>query len=92
MIMDNRQIEERIAALTKELLALEESHNAMVKQNQQATQEFGQKVAKNQTRYAQIQGALVELKQLIKTKGNNNDNSIPTPSRSHRAANVRVSE
>jgi hypothetical protein len=76
MIMDNRQIEERIAALTKELLALEESHNAMVKQNQQATQEFGQKVAKNQTRYAQIQGALVELKQLLKPEGNNDEPDV----------------
>jgi len=89
MIMD-RQIEERIVALTKEILTLEETHNAMVKQNQQDTQQFQQQVAKNQTRYAQIQGALVELKQLLKPEGNNDEPDVDHLFRGIETSNRKV--
>jgi hypothetical protein len=90
--METKLIEERIKGLGAELAHLESSHNAMVQENQKMNETFRMQVAKNQTRYAQIQGAITELQTLIKPKGNNNDNSIPTSSRSHRAANVRLSQ
>jgi hypothetical protein len=88
----NKKIEERIKALTAELNALQGTHDTMVQQNQQGQQQFQQQVAKNQTRYAQLQGAIAELQQLQKTEGINNDNSIPASNRSHRTAHVRTSQ
>jgi hypothetical protein len=90
--IDPKTVSDRIKGLTAELHALEASHNAMVQENQKINQQFQAQVGQNQTRYAQLQGAIAELNQLKQTKDNNNDNSIPTPSRSHRTANVRLSQ
>ncbi len=71
--METKLIEERIRDLTAELHTLEVAHNALVQQNQQTQAQFQQQVAKNQTRYAQIQGALGELNQLQTRERNNNE-------------------
>jgi len=89
-MIDEKTLKDRINGLTAELQSLEATHNRMVQENQQIQQQFQAQVAQNQTRYAQLQGAIAELNQLKKTKESNNDNSIPTSNRSHRAANVRL--
>jgi prefoldin subunit 5 len=91
--IDEKTVNDRIKGLTAELQSLEATHNKMVQENQQSQQQFQAQVAQNQTRYAQLQGAIAELNQLkhpSKLKGNNNDDSIPASDRSHRAANVRL--
>lgn len=70
--MDKQQIENRIKGLTAERASLEATHNALVQQNQQLNQEFQQKVVLNQTRFAQLSGAIAELTQLITPVGTNN--------------------
>lgn len=62
-----KHIEERIQALTLEQQALQTNHENMVKMNQQSNREFQEQVVKNQTRFAQIMGALNELNQLKET-------------------------
>jgi glutaredoxin 2 len=88
----NEQIQERITELVNERNTLEAAHNAMVQQNQKINQEFQQQVVQNQTRFAQISGALRELQQLVQPstqKDNNHDNLSPTPSLHNRTADVR---
>jgi CRISPR/Cas system endoribonuclease Cas6 (RAMP superfamily) len=90
----NEEIEQRIKALTLERKALEVSHNALVQQNQKTNQEFQQTVMQNQTRFAQLSGAIQELTKLITpttpTQGNNNDNLPTTPDLDNRLAHVRT--
>lgn len=59
------RIENRIRELTGEQQNLEAGHNAMVQQNQKLNQEFQQATVKNQTRFAQLTGAITELRQLM---------------------------
>jgi hypothetical protein len=89
--MNNEIIRERIQMLMIERVNLEQSHAGMVQGNQVMNQEFQQQVAKNQTRFAQISGAITELQQLIKPpteEPTNNDHLSSTPNRNHRAADV----
>jgi len=58
------QIEERINKLTIEQGNLQHQHDGMVKHNYLMNQEFQQRVIKNQTRFAQIAGAIEELSKL----------------------------
>lgn len=90
--MNNEQIENRIKGLTAERASLESAHNALVQQNQKLNQEFQQTVMQNQTRFAQLTGAITELQQLVRSEGDNHDNSFPTLSRSDRIADVRVGQ
>lgn len=88
----NTEIEQRIKVLTLERKALEVSHNALVQQNQKINQEFQQTVMQNQTRFAQLSGAIQELQNLITpTQGNNNNDNLPTtPDLDNRLAHVRI--
>jgi hypothetical protein len=87
----NEQIEARIKELTLERKSLEISHNALVEQNQKVNQEFQQQVLQNQTRFAQITGAITELQKLIKPKGENNNDNLPTTlNLDHRPSDVCV--
>jgi len=93
--MNNEQIEGRIAVLISERSVLESAHNAMVQQNQKINQEFQQQVVQNQTRFAQISGAITELQKLVQPstqKDNNHDDSIPTLNLGDRIAHVRAGE
>lgn len=67
------EIEHRIKTLTLERNALEINHNALIKQNQKLNEEFQQAVMKNQTRFAQLTGAIQELTQLVRPQGGNNE-------------------
>jgi hypothetical protein len=58
------QIEDRIKALILERKVLETTHNLQVQENQKINQEFQQTVAKNQTLFAQLTGAINELSKL----------------------------
>lgn len=81
--MNNKQIENRIRELTAERQSLESAHNAMVQQNQKFNQEFQQQVAQNQSRFAQITGAITELQKLMDdlNQGNSrHEDGIPDPS------------
>lgn len=87
--MDTQKIEDRIQALMIERSSLEQSHAGMIRGNQRMNEEFQQQVVKNQTRFAQITGAITELQQLVKPqKDTNNDNLSPTPNSHHRLADV----
>jgi seryl-tRNA synthetase len=92
---NTKQIENRIRELTLERTALESAHNALVQQNQKINQEFQQQVVQNQTRFAQITGAITELKKLTENLNQGNthhDHSIPTPDLGDRAIDVCLSE
>jgi hypothetical protein len=92
---NTEQIENRIRELIAERTGLESAHNALVQQNQKANQEFQQQVVLNQTRFAQITGAITELGKLIDNQNQGNthhDNCIPTPDLGDRAIDVRLSE
>jgi hypothetical protein len=71
--MNTEQIEHRIKTLTLERNALEINHEALIKENQKQSQEFQQRVLQNQTRFAQLTGGILELTQLLKPKGDNNE-------------------
>jgi hypothetical protein len=71
--MNTDQIDKRIKDLNAEQKNLEQAHTALVQEQQQRNQEFQQRAIENQTRFAQIQGALAELFQLKQTKGENNE-------------------
>jgi hypothetical protein len=73
----NTLIEERINKLTIEQGNLQHQHDAMVKHNQLMNQEYQQRVIKNQTRFAQIAGAIEELSKL--RNGENQQQEKPTP-------------
>jgi CHASE3 domain sensor protein len=76
----NQIIEERISKLTAEQQNLDIIHNSMVKQNQRMNQEFNQQVIKNQTRFAQITGAIEELSKLRNgASADNQPQEKPTP-------------
>ena len=84
--MDTQKIEDRIQALMMELAALEHSHGEMVRGHQKMNEEFQQQVVKNQTRFAQITGAVTELTKLVQQptqKEPNNDNLPTSPNRHH---------
>jgi hypothetical protein len=61
-MIEDTKIDEEIAGLTAELRSLVESHNKLLAE-----------VAKNQTRHAQLTGALGALKKLKGTKYDNNN-------------------
>jgi hypothetical protein len=91
----DHQVETRIKELIAERTSLESVHNAMVQQNQKANQEFQQQVVLNQTRFAQITGAITELGKLLDNLNQGNthhDDCIPTPDLGDRAIDVRLSE
>lgn len=71
-MIEKKQIEDRIKGLTAELKALEASHNAMVQEQQKKEQQFREKVAANQTRFANLTGAIEELKNLSFEPSENN--------------------
>jgi hypothetical protein len=71
--MNTTQIDQRIKDLNAEQKNLEQAHNVLMQEHQKRTQEFQQQAVQNQTRYAQIQGALAELFQLKQNKGENNE-------------------
>ena len=88
-------IQARIDELMSERSELEGFHSGLVAGNQKMNQEFQQAVVKNQTRFAQITGAIIELQKLVPQptqKDNNHDHSIPTPDFSDRTADVRPCE
>lgn len=58
------QIEQRIRQLAHELRELEIAHLRLVQNKTREDQAFQQQAVQNQSRFAQIQGALTELKQL----------------------------
>ena len=62
--MDKVKIEQRITELTTERARLNAEHTDLVQQNQRMNQEFQQRIVKNQTRYAQLTGAIDELKHM----------------------------
>ena len=62
------QIEQRIRQLAHELKELEISHLRLVQNKAREDQAFQQQAVQNQSRFAQIQGALTELK-LLKQQG-----------------------
>jgi hypothetical protein len=68
--MDKNIIKERIAKLKATLHELTTSHDAMVAKNQASNQEFQETVSRNQARFQQLNGAIVELEDLIKEEGN----------------------
>jgi hypothetical protein len=87
----NKQIEDRIQTLMMEQAALEHSHVEMVRSHQKMNDQFQTQVVKNQTRFAQIAGAITELKKLVPQptqKDNNNDNLPTTPDFHNRVADV----
>jgi hypothetical protein len=89
--MNNEHITERIQQLMIERSALQSAHNSMAMQNQKDNQEFQQKAVQNQTRYAQITGAIIELQKLVPQptqKETNNDHLPTTPSLNNRLADV----
>jgi hypothetical protein len=87
--MTTELIKDRIAELEAERALLETTHNAQYQQNQKMNQEFQQQAVKNQTRYAQLSGAILELKKLITpTQGDNHDNLPTTLNLDHRASDV----
>lgn len=95
--MNTEQIENRIKGLTAERSSLEASHNALVQENQKINQEFQRTVSENQTRFAQLTGAINELKLLMQPtaettneRTDNHDNSIPITDRRNRPVNVRA--
>jgi uncharacterized protein involved in exopolysaccharide biosynthesis len=57
-------IDERIKELLLEKAVLQQTHEQMVAAFQQQQQEFQRRVAENQNRFQQIQGALAELEKL----------------------------
>jgi hypothetical protein len=73
--MTTQQLEQRIQMHRNELALLQQNHDKMVA-------DFQAQIGKNQSRFAQLTGAIAELEQLIQTiqqqKENPNDN-IPTP-------------
>ena len=62
--MDKVKIEQRITELTSERARLNAAHGELVQQNQRMNQEFQQKIVANQTRYAQLTGAIDELRHM----------------------------
>jgi hypothetical protein len=86
------EIEHRIKQMLLERNAIEINHEALIEQNRKTNQEFQQKVVQNQTRFAQLTGGILELQKLVKPKGDNNDNRIPTLSSSNRLADVCAGE
>lgn len=91
--MNTDHITQRIQQLTLERSTLEASHNALSLANQKANQDFQKKAVENQTRYAQMTGAIAELQKLVQPKGDNNhDDSIPTLNLSDRIAHVCAGE
>lgn len=87
--IDSKTIQDRIKGLSAELRALEATHNVMVQENQKVNEEFRQKVAQNQTRYANLQGAIEELKNLQKPEGKNDDEKIDHPLSGDRIRELR---
>ncbi len=84
--MDTQEIKDRIQILMIERSNLEQSHAGLVRDNQRMNQEFQQQVAQNQTRFAQISGAVTELTKLVQQptqKEPNNDNLPTSPNRHH---------
>jgi hypothetical protein len=82
-------IKERIQALILERNAIETQHNAEYRANQKANQDFQQKATENQTRYAQLTGAIAELQKLLPQPTNNNHDNLPTtPSLHNRTVDV----
>ena len=73
MTIEHKTIQDRIKGLTAELRALEASHNSMVQENQQSQQKFQAQVGQNQTRYAQLTGAIGELQHMLKPEGSKNN-------------------
>lgn len=77
-----KELQQRIQMHQAELAGLQERHDKMVSA-------FQAEVGKNQSRFAQLNGAIAELTELVKLKGDNNDDSIPTPDLGDRAFDVR---
>lgn len=87
------EILSKIQELMIERAALEQAHAGLIRGNQKMNQEFQERVVKNQTRYAQLTGAITELQKLVNPKGeNNHDDSIPTLNIGDRPAHVRIGE
>lgn len=83
--MTIKELQQRIQMHQAELTVLQTRHDQMV-----AT--FQAEVGKNQSRFAQLNGAIAELTELVKLQGDNNDDSIPTPDLGDRAFDVRSCE
>jgi polyhydroxyalkanoate synthesis regulator phasin len=62
--MNAEKIKERIKELATERDALQLHYSTSVQQNQKMNQDFQQAMIANQTRFAQLTGAIDELKQL----------------------------
>jgi hypothetical protein len=60
------KIEERITELRIELFTLSRCHDDMIAENQRMNQEFQKRVADNQARFQQINGAIIELEAIQK--------------------------
>lgn len=87
--IDSKAIQERIKGLTAELRALEATHNGLVQENQQVNEQFRQKVVANQTRFANLQGAIEVLKGLQEPEGKNNEPKTDHPLSSDRIRGLR---
>lgn len=69
--MNKEQIERRIETLMQERTSLEHFHYQLVMKKTRDDQVFQQQVVQNQNRFAQIQGAMAELKALAMQQENN---------------------
>jgi uncharacterized protein involved in exopolysaccharide biosynthesis len=72
--MDKVKIEQRITELTTERARLNAAHSELVQQNQRMNQDFQQKIVANQTRYAQLTGAIDELRHMTNGQTPSTDN------------------
>ena len=88
-------IECRIDELMRERNELELFHSGLIAGNQKMNQDFQQAVIKNQTRFAQITGAITELQKLVEQptqKDTNHDHRISIADLRNRIADVRPCE
>jgi hypothetical protein len=85
--MTTEHLQQRIQMHKSELAILQASHDKMVA-------DFQAQVAKNQSRFAQLTGAIAELEQLVQTiqqkKENPNDNIPIIADLGNRPAHVRT--
>jgi predicted nucleic acid-binding Zn-ribbon protein len=83
--MTTEQLQQRIQMHKSELAILQASHEKMVA-------DFQAQVGKNQSRFAQLNGAIAELEQLVQNiqqeKENQNDNIPASTSIGNRIAHV----
>jgi hypothetical protein len=85
MNLTTQQLQQRIAVHRSELAILQANHDKMVA-------DFQAQLGKNQSRFAQLTGAIAELEQLVQTiqqkKENQNDNISTSTDLGNRFANV----